>query len=282
MTISEPVFLDRSSRGKFRFTGEQAAWFLHQVLTQAFEDIAPGQAREAAMLTVHGRMVAYVEVVATEDALWAHFEDDLRATFPDALSQMVFATQVEIEDLSDDFGLFLVAGDGWEQAVAKLPSEYLVQPTKGLGESAAYLWIARDMTHALADELKSLGFRAATEAELEAVRVANGAPRWGFDMDAKTFPQEAGIDDHAVHYDKGCYLGQEAMAKIHFRGKVNRRLARVEAPEELRSGATLTKGGKSSGTITSASGRLALAMIRYDIAPGESLLADDVEVKVLD
>jgi folate-binding Fe-S cluster repair protein YgfZ len=128
--MGQLVYADRSGRGKLRFAGPQRAWFLHQIMTQAFEDMAPGEARDTAMITAHGRMLGYLEVVATEDALLAHFEADLVATLPDEIARYVFATRVEIEDVSAEMGLVLVAGDGWERATA---AGAIVHPTASLG-----------------------------------------------------------------------------------------------------------------------------------------------------
>lgn len=281
--ISELVYADRSDRGKLRFTGEQAAWFLHQVLTQAFEDIEPGEARDTAMITAHGRMIGYLECVATEEAILAHYEPELREVFPEQLQRYVFATRVTIEDLSDDFGLVLVAGPDLEQALDRLPSDYLVHPTRALGEPAAYVWVIRDAVEVFEKELQTLGFRSAAEAELESVRIAYGIPRWGREMDAKTFPQEAGIDATAVHYDKGCYLGQEAMAKIKFRGKVNRRLARIATiGGTIEEGADVTHDdGSKIGVVTSAHDGNALAMIRHDVVAGARVRAGESEAEVM-
>ena len=94
--------------------------------------------------------------------------------------------------------------------------------------------------------------------------------------------QEAGIDERAVHYDKGCYLGQEAMAKIHFRGKVNRRLARVEGGSDLRPGLELTLDGSKGGVVTSAHGATGLALVRQDIEAGTQMSVGETDVKVVD
>ncbi|MEA2498974.1 MAG: hypothetical protein QOH26_1379, partial [Actinomycetota bacterium] len=115
---------------------------------------------------------------------------------------------------------------------------------------------------------------------LEKVRVSNAAPRWGHEMDVKTFPQEAGIDSWAVHYDKGCYVGQEAMAKIHFRGKVNRRLAKLAGPS-LAEGAVVEVDGAKVGVVTSAVDGEALALIRYTIEPGSEVQVGTGIVKVV-
>lgn len=271
------LFADRSDRIKLRFTGPQRAWFLHQILTQAFEDIEPGDAREAAMLTAHGRMVGYLEVVATDDALLAHMEPTL-TEFPDAIRRYVFATQVEIDDVTDEMALILITGDGWETAAGAVP-DAVAHPTRALGAPAAYLWVPAERKDDALASLEAAGARPADEAEIEAVRIRNGAPRWGKDMDLKTFPQEAGIDVWAVDFDKGCYVGQEAMAKIHFRGKVNRRLARLEG-EDLTEGAEVTLDGAKIGVVTSAVPGFALAMVKYTVEVGSIVDVDGTEAKV--
>ena len=275
------LIADRSQRAKLRFTGEQRAWFLHQVLTQSFEDIEPGEVREAAMLTAHGRMSGYVEALATQEAIYCHFEPELRDTLPQLLESYVFATRVTIEDVTEEFGLVLVAGEGWRELAGRTFPVPRIHETRSLGVPAGYVWLDRfyisDALTALAKE----GAQVATEDELEELRISNGVPRWGREMDTKTFPQEAGIDSWAVHYDKGCYLGQEAMAKIHFRGKVNRRLARIEAGGDLAEGTELKLDGAKAGVVTSARGERGLALVRHDVASGSLLEADSVDVKVV-
>lgn len=260
------VYADRSDRGKLRFTGPQRLWFLHQIMTQAFEDMAPGDARDTAMITAHGRMLGYMEVVATDDALLAHFEPSLVASFPDEIRRYVFATRVDVDDVSAEMGLVLVAGDGWEDAAGRVDGA-VVHPTAALGIPAAYLWVpVADLPPAIS-AVEGAGTRRATEDELEAVRIAHGVPRWGYEMDLKTIPQEAGIEARAVHFDKGCYLGQEAMAKIHFRGKVNRRLALVRSEATLERGAEVLADGATVGKVTSASGGRGLALVKHTVAP---------------
>jgi folate-binding protein YgfZ len=267
MESEGPRYADRSERAKLRVSGPQRLWFLHQVLTQSFEDMDPGDARDAAMITAHGRMTGYLEAVATEDSVLCHFEPELRDGLIAELRRYVFATQVALDDVTDEMGLVLVAGAGPAAAHDLVPG-VVVHPTDALGIEAAYLWVERAEVPAVRATLDRVGFHPVSEDELEAVRVGHGRPRWGREMDAKTFPQEAAIDGRAVHYDKGCYLGQEAMAKIHFRGKVNRRLARIEGAAPLGSGAAVFHADKKVGVITSASGSRALALIRHTVAPG--------------
>ncbi len=274
------MFADRSERGKLRFTGEQRGWFLHQILTQAFEDIAPGESRAAAFITAHGRMKAFMEAVATEDAILMHFEPELRPTLPDDLARYVFATRVTIDDVSDDLGLILVVGKGWRDAAASCAGPIAVQETVSLGPPAGYLWIPRGEVAGAAETLRAAGVEEASEEDLETIRIRNRVPRWGRDMDEKTFPQEAGVDHIAVRYDKGCYLGQEAMAKIHFRGKPNRRLAALVAAQPLQPGTPLTLGDQKVGNVTSVSDEGALALVRYTVGAGSRLDAGGISATV--
>ena len=277
--MAEVLVADRSERGKLRFTGEQRLWFCDQVLTQRFADMLPGEARVATMITVHGRTTALMEFVATDDALLCHFEPELSAELPGALERYVFATRVEIEDVSERYGLVLLAGDGWEELAGAVAA--IVQPSPLVGVSAGYLWVERDDTERVVKELEVKGARSAGEDELEALRIAAGLPRWGYELSPKTLPQETGIDAFAVHYDKGCYLGQEAMAKIHFRGKVNRRLARLRASGPLGRGADVLLDGERVGVVTSAAGELGLALLRYTVQPGARVEAGGVPAEVV-
>ncbi len=272
---------DRSERAKLRFTGEQRGWFLHQILTQAFEDIEPGEVRDAALLTAHGRMVGYLEALATQDSILCHFETELGDTLPDAIRRYVFATRVEVTDVTDEIGLVLIVGDGWRDFADRVLPVPRLQETTSLGVPAGYVWVDRVYVSDALLALEKGGARPATEEELEDIRIAHGVARWGREMDTKTFPQEVAVDERAVHYDKGCYVGQEAMAKIHFRGKVNRALRMIEAADSLSVGADLSVDEKKVGRVTSASDGRGLALVRREIEPGVELRAGDLPVKVV-
>jgi folate-binding protein YgfZ len=276
------LWADRSERGKLRLTGPQRAWFLHQILTQNFEDIEPGDARAATLLTAHGRMVGYMEVVATDEELLMHFEPELIDSLPSAIQFYVLATDVKIEDVTDHMGLLLVAGKGAKAVVDSLGPAVVVHPTDELGIEAFYLWVERAHLGVVAAAVSDAGANPATEEQLEAIRIGNGVPRWGREMDDKTFPQEVAIDERAVHYDKGCYVGQEAMAKIHLRGKVNRRLRTLQSDDALQPGVELTTVDDDAkvGVVTSWLGTQGLGMLRYTIYPGDLVSAGDHKVKV--
>lgn len=266
---------------KLRLTGEQRLWFVHQLLTQDFDDMKPGEARDALMLTVHGRIRAFVESIATTDELLMHGESALRETFPEELRRYVFATRVEIEDVTDELGLILLVGEDWEEVAMTVAPRAIPHPTSAVGADAGYLWVARSDVPDVLATLKGHGMTELSEDELEANRIQKGVPRWGYEMNDKTLPQEVAIDSRAVHYEKGCYLGQEAMAKIHFRGKVNRRLARLrlDAPAP---GGDLLLGGEKVGRITSVAGTVALGVVRATVSKDDELATDGTSAVVLD
>lgn len=274
-----PIFADRSERLKLRISGEQDAWFLHQILTQDFESMAVGEARDSAQLTAHGRMLGYLEFLRTEGGFLAHLEPSLSDTYPEELERYVFATRVEIADVTSEMGLLLVAGQQWEEVAARVPGA-IGHPTRSLGVPAGYLWVDAARTAEACELLTGVGSRRASEEELEEIRIANGSPRWGAEMDPKTIPQEAGIDAWAVHFEKGCYVGQEAMAKIHFRGKVNRRVARIHG-DSLVVGAEVFEEGRKVGRVTSVSGGDALAVIRYTVEPGSTIEINGAKAEVV-
>ena len=279
--MSQILFADRSDRAKLRVADEQRLWFLDQILTQSFGDMQPGDARDTALITVHGRMQAYMEAVATEDALLLHYEPELREVVLDTLGKYVFATRVTLEDATERTGLILLVGADWRSVGGGLGNDAVLHETQSLGVEAGYLWLAAEHIDDALEQLRGSGATEATEEDLEAIRIANGVARWGRDMDPKTFPQEAGVDALAVHYEKGCYLGQEAMAKIHFRGKVNRRLVRLDAEGPLTPGEELYAGEERVGKVTSASNGRGLALVKRGTEEGTELSAGSTPARVV-
>ena len=141
-------------------------------------------------------------------------------------------------------------------------------------------------TDARADELRvELGVEEVSEEVAECLRIESGRPRLGLDMDADTIPQEAGINERAVDFEKGCYVGQETVARLHYKGKPNRHLRglRLSEPAERRTEVLL--GEKVVGRIGSACvsprlGPIALALVRREAAPGDTVLVDGAEAQV--
>jgi folate-binding protein YgfZ len=142
------------------------------------------------------------------------------------------------------------------------------------------LIVARDALDAARVALRTAGARDASIASLETLRVESGAPSWGVDMDENTLPQEANLDDmHAVSYTKGCYIGQETVARIHFRGHVNRNLRRlvfangVEPPRGavLQDDSHRNVGDVRSTARSELDGTIGIGMVRCEINDGETV-----------
>ncbi len=279
MSTGELLFADRSNWGKSSVTGEQRAWFLHQITTRSFEDIAPKEARAAAMLTAKGRMAGYFEAVETGEELLLHYEPSLHPQLPDALRRYLFATRAEVLE-ADDWGLVLAVGGDWQEALRRAAPESVIHATSDLGAPAGYAWTPLSRVEDVLEAMRGQGAKEASEDDLEAVRVSAGAPRWGFEMNESTLPLDVGLDGIALDLDKGCYVGQEVVAKIHFRGRVTRALRRLDAEGPLVRGASVRAGEAAVGTVTSAAGTAGLAVLKADIASGSVVQAGDIQAKV--
>ncbi|MDB4879418.1 MAG: hypothetical protein JWL60_864 [Gemmatimonadetes bacterium] len=295
---------DRTHRSRLRLRGARAAEMVTGLVTNDVSGLAPGQGCYAAALTAKGKIVADLRVFAVEDGVLT----DAPPRAGDAWAAMVrkfvnprIASHVDESTTLRDLGIFgpgarhvasqvtgvqapalaalapyahvTVAVDGHEVLVTRVP-ELAVEGFELIvpGQAFGALW-----SRAVA--------AGATPAGLEAweiARVEAGRPEWGIDMDDSTIPQEANFDElHAISYTKGCYVGQETVARLHFRGHVNKHLRGVRAAgmEPPPRGATLhDEGGTLVGDVRSAVrspalGGIALAMVRREVAPGTALLA---------
>jgi folate-binding protein YgfZ len=133
---------------------------------------------------------------------------------------------------------------------------------------------------ALRAALTARGAVPVTEAAAETLRVERGRPRYGVDMDEGTIPQEAGINDRAVSFTKGCYVGQETVARLFYRGKPNRHLRGLRLSEPVAGGAPLRLGEREVGRVGSVAqsprlGPIALALVRRHAAPGDTVTVGD-------
>jgi folate-binding protein YgfZ len=139
-----------------------------------------------------------------------------------------------------------------------------------------------DATH------EALGIEPVSEEAAECLRIESGRPRHGFEMGPDTIPQEAGLNDRAVSFEKGCYVGQETVARLHYKGKPNRFLRGLRLTAEAESGAPISFGDRQVGTIGSfcvspAHGPIALALVRREAAVGDTVrVGDGVEAKVIE
>lgn len=248
-------------------SGPDAVSYLQGVLSQDVEGMAPGEAARSFLLAPRGKLEALLWVLRAEDA-------DNRVGIAAEASQLEqvrislerWRLRVEVELAPDPREVFDVWGpagldtaDGWRDENGVLTAELRSAPVRRC------LTAGLDRADLEERGLQPLGRQAA-----EAVRIEAGEPRMGVDVDSRTIPQETGLVPEAVSFTKGCFLGQELVARIDSRGRVNRNLRGVRTLDGAAppAGAQVVHDGKTVGTLTSTAGSLALALIRREAPPG--------------
>ena len=235
----------RLSRGFVRVAGPDGADFLERMLSNEVETLAVGEARQALLLTPKGRIVAPLRVVReSEDAFLLITEAELAEVVSSALLRARFAARCEI-------------------AVVPLRGYlHLADPGSGMrvedyGVEAWETWEEAER-------------EAAGPEELEPLRIEAGTPAWGKELDEKVLPAEAGLEETHISFTKGCYPGQEPIARLHYRGHPNRRLRRLSV-ESASPGDEITYEGKAVGRVTSAAPGKALGYVRREV-PDDAVL----------
>jgi tRNA-modifying protein YgfZ len=226
----------RRPRSFVRVAGPDACDYLQRMLSNDVEALATGDSCDALLLTPKARVIAPLHV-------WRRGEDDfLLSTDPELgerlrteLLRSRFAAKAEIEPEEHEAWLVL---DGGEVIDERPPG----------------------------DEV--------SEQDYERWRIERGLPRWGAEIDERILPAEAGLDETHVSFTKGCYPGQEPIARQHYRGKVNRRLRVLDVDGDASPGADVTHAEKVVGRVTSAVSGLALAFVRTEVPADAKLVVD--------
>ena len=273
------MIVDRSSRGKIRLRGSEAADFLQGQVTNDVEALEPGQGCYAALLNHKGKMRLDMRILRGPDWIWIDTEPGAEA---------LLLRTIETYSLGRD-----VSWEVADEGIVSLIDEADLDATPPDDEHA---WVggARGIyvrTYAGIDVIgHDLPSADTSEEEAERVRIEQGIPRFGLDMDGETIPQEAGINDRAVSFTKGCYVGQETVARLFYRGKPNRHLRGLRLSAPAATGDVLRLGEKEVGRVGSvavspALGPIALAIVRREAAPGvvlevgvEGMTAEVVEL----
>lgn len=260
------AYIDVSTRGKLKLTGEDRARLLHAMSSNDVNHLEPQQALYAFFLSAQGRILADAEIYNLGDSIWLDTEPQLGPKLRDHLDKYIIADDVSIDDETDPYAAIELNGPGFLAAAARL--ELPVPESKTKLTSWRGGFIARVSSTAsdglriflpvaqkpeLLQRLDSHNIPAATPEDAELVRIENGIPRYGHDIGERYLVQETGLLD-AVHTNKGCYLGQEIVERVRSRGQVHRHLSRIRiagstAPAP---GTKLTGEGKDLGEITSA------------------------------
>jgi len=286
----EAGFLRRQRAGLL-VTGPDAAEYLQGQLTNDTEALEPEAGCYAALLDRKGHLDSDMRVLRLEDGdLWLDLERDPASAVLKHLRTYSVGREVEVHDVSDRWAIVSVIG----------PRSGEVTGFDGLGPEHAQrfrqwdgidvLGVATDVgidlivkagdAGAIESALASAGAAEVTEQAAEIVRVESGRPRFGLDMSSEHMPAEAGIVERAVDFEKGCYIGQEPVARLHYRGKPNRRLRGLRLSAPASPGDTLRLDEKEVGTIgtaciSPAHGPIALAIVRREPAEGERLEIGD-------
>jgi folate-binding protein YgfZ len=283
--------LDRSDLGKLALTGAQAKELLNGQVSNDVEALTPGTGCYATLLTSKGKMLGDLRVLDTGAELLLLTErTSLQALF-DQLRRGAIGWQADLHKRTLQQGLLSVIGPrGREVAGASdLPdAEHASRPAE-LG-GAQVLLVATDLgvdvmcaaddTPRVRDALLAAGAVAVDEAAAEIVRVETGRPRYGIDTDDSTIPQEAGLNERAVSFTKGCYVGQETVARLHWRGRPNRHLRGLRLSAPAQTGAPLRLGEREVGRLGSVAvspvhGPIALAIVRREATVGDTLAVGD-------
>jgi hypothetical protein len=263
-------FVDLSHRGVVRVGGKDRLSWLHSLVTQHLTDLAPHTPVEALLLDPQGRVEHALYLVDDGEATWAHVEPGAAGPLTAFLQKMRFLLDVEPEDVTGDFALVYETGPRTPDVLAREPISF----TEGAPGRELFLPRAR-----LADYGREHAAPAGTWA-YEALRIAAHRPRAGLETDARSIPHELGWIDTAVHLNKGCYRGQETVARVENLGHPPRRLVFLHldgTPEHLPAhGDPVELDGRAVGTVTSSArhyeqGLIALALIKRTV-PVEAVL----------
>jgi folate-binding protein YgfZ len=279
--------VDRSDRGKLALAGEDRKAFLNGQVTNDVEALAPGTGCYAAFLTPKGKMLGDLRILDAGDELLLDTERvSLQALF-DLIRRFSIGHAVELHKRTLESGLLSLIGprarevagaDGLPEAEhAHHESTIGGRPVRLIATDAGVdvLCAAAD-TDAVAAALRDAGAQPVSEEQAEVLRVERGRPRFGVDLDDSVIPQEAGLNDRAVSFTKGCYVGQETVARLFYRGKPNRHLRGIRLAAPVAPGTPLTLDGRDVGQATSPVvsprlGPLALALVRREAPPGTTL-----------
>jgi folate-binding protein YgfZ len=279
--------VDRSNRGVVRITGPDRLSWLHSLTTQALDGLAPGASAQALVLSPNGHVEHHLTLTDDGTATWLHVEPGTAAALVEFLESMRFMLRVEVADISGDHAVLTVLGPAAGDIAAGLDG---VRASVNPGPFGTIdLIVARDRLAGAAGELAGRGAAAAGMWAFEALRIAAHVPRLGLDTDHRTIPHEVGWIDAAVRLDKGCYRGQETVARVHNLGHPPRRLVFLSLdgsedrlpghgdPVELagdEQGATI--GFTGSAARHYELGPIALALVKRTVPVDATLLAGGV------
>ena len=271
---------DRSDLGKAEAEGRDRASFLQGMLSNDVKALAPGQGCAAAFLDAHGKVMALLRVYALADRLWLELPPRLTEKTLQLLDKYLISEKVSFEALDEAYGVLSLQGPRSQallEGLAGMPvpaaahahveavlggiKARVIQRSEFGSLPGYFLWVAPDDAPALMRALLAAGALPGNEEAAEVLRVESGEPVYGIDVDDSVLLPELRRED-LISYTKGCYIGQELVARVKYRGHVNRALAglRLEGDTVPSAGTPVMAEGKEIGRLTSSARSLALGV----------------------
>ena len=283
--------LERAERATLEVRGADAAEFLQGQVTNDVEALKPGQGCYAAMLNPKGRVVADMRILrVSPDRLLLDTESAAHEAVLRDLRMYKIGRQVEVADTPGRSVLSMI-GPRAEAVIesalgSRVPEEEHAFEEPADGAVAVRTNVGIDViadehqVQPLRERLLAAGSFPVSLEAAEILRIETGRPRHGLDMSEDNLPAEAGIVERSVSFTKGCYVGQEPVARMHYKGHPNRHLRGLRLSGPARPGAVLTAAGKEVGKVTSAAlspalGPIALALVRREVEPGDEVAVGD-------
>lgn len=292
-------FFDLSGRGKIRVTGEDRARLLHAMCTNQVQELQPGTGTYAFFLTSQGRIIADAFIYCMPDYLLLDTEPEAKQRLIEHLDKYIIADDAELHDFTDAMATIGLEGPKSGEILTSLgalpghlPCSFVewghgqLAHCSYVGGEGYALFLPAEEKDRIVEQLRSAGAVEADAETLDALRIANGRPRFGVEISDTNIPQET-RQMHAVHFSKGCYLGQEIVERVRSRGHVNRQVTPVRIEGALpERGSKVVAGDKEVGEILSAAnlpgGVVAgFAMLRSEaLVPGSQLSVGSTPVHV--
>lgn len=279
--------LDRSDRGKLALVGADARSFLQGQVTNDVEALRSGEGCYAAFLTPKGKMLGDVRILDAGEELLLDTERVALQPLFNMIRRFSIGYDVQLHKRTRERGLVSLLGPEATSLpeLDQLPQEEHRHVSVRLGGSqirairtaeGADLLCQSDRTAALRAQLEDAGVPTVSGEAVECLRVERGVPRYGIDLDDTVIPQEAGLNARAVSFTKGCYVGQETVARLYYRGKPNRHLRGLICETPVATADELSLDGKTVGRVGSAVvsprfGPIALALLRREALPGDQV-----------
>ncbi len=253
-------------RGILRFAGRDRLSYLHRMSTQNLAPLGAGQSAYAAFLEARGHLVAEGTVLVREEDVLVDVDPLALPGARAHLARFIVMDDVTVEDLSDRLRVVPAFGPGGGAAARSRAPAAPQAASARRGAPCLDVYLPPGEAEAFRDSLLAAGAVALDEGDLEVLRIEDGIPRFGADMDAERLPMEAGLTRSAVHFGKGCYIGQEVVLRATVRGHLQKGLVQLSLPPAAGAGARLTAGGAEVGWVTSVAettqGRLGLGYVR--------------------